>query len=420
VNNAELLKSTNIFSQVPESDLQEIAALLQERFVGKDTVIFRQGEAGTAFCIVQSGRIKCAATDAVGRERIQTFYTDGQSFGDLALLNGEAYTATTQAVTDSRLLVLQKKDFDDLLAHNVQVMLLMMKVVAERQAANTNVRLTRGESTGAVSTTEPGGKVFTVFSPKGGSGKSTVATNLAVSLAHQFAESVVLLDLSLTFGHTLMLLNLPPKSDLAGTTAEALRKMDIQEGLAYYLAVHPSSSLRVFAGSTRPDDGEAVTGEVAKAAIEQLKKHFAYVVVDTSSTFTDPVLVALESSDRVLMLCTPEISVLRDVRECQRIFNDVLHISRDRVHYLMHNVYPYKGLTKEQFEDALQQPLYMDLPNGGNGPLKASLRGEAFVETQSGSSLAKAIKKLGTQLVEETATRTGVPLQQKRKGLFGR
>lgn len=419
MSNVELLKSIGVFSQISEDDLLEIATLLQEKPVAKDGVIFRQGEPADALYIVQSGRVKCATIDTVGRERVQGFYTDGQFFGEMALLTGEPRSDTTQAVTDSRLLVLRKEDFDNFLTHNVTVMLHMMKVTAERQTA-INAQIARGEAAEAVAVAGPSGKVFTVYSPKGGSGKSTVAVNLAVALTRRHPESVVLVDLSLTFGHSLMLLNLTPTTSLAGTTAEALRKMSLQEGLAYYLTVHPSSGLRILVGSTRPEEGEAVTGEAVKAAIEQLKKHFAYTVVDTSCTFTDPVLAALESSDRILMLCTPEISVLRDVKECQRIFNDVVHLSRDHVLYLMHNIYPYKGLSKEQFEDALQQPLYMELPNGGDIPLKASLRGEAFVQTQSGSALAKAIQKLATQLVAETASRFGAAPPEKKRGLFGR
>ena len=419
MSNVELLKSVSILSQISEDDLQEIAALLQERFVAKDSVIFRQGEPADALYIVRSGRIKCATLDAVGRERVQGFYTDGQSFGETALLSVEPRSDTAQAVADSQLLVLSKADFDGFLTHNVTVMLHMMKVTAERQAA-TSVRITRSEAAEAMHGEGPSGKVFTIYSPKGGSGKSTVAVNLAVALTRQHPESVVLVDLSLTFGQSPMLLNLTPTTSLAGTTAEALRKMRLQEGLAYYLTVHPSSGLRVLAGSTRPEEGEAVTGEATRVVIEQLRKHFAYVVVDTSCTFTDPVLAALESSDRVLMLCTPEISVLRDVKECQRIFNDVVHLSRDRVLYLMHHVYPYKGLSREQFEDALQQPIYMELPNGGDVPLKASLRGEAFVQTQSGSAPAKAIQKLATQLVAETASKFGAVPQEKKRGLFGR
>lgn len=418
MNNFAVLKSLGVFSQLSEEDLEGIANLLEEKRVGKDEIIFRQGENGDAMYLVRSGRIKCVAVDQVGRERVVGFCSDGQAFGEMDLLTGEPRSVTMQAAQDSRLLVLRKDAFDAFLAENVQAMLQMMRVIADRQAATT-VRPTRGDGATAP-TGSASGKVFTVFGPKGGSGRSTLAVNLAVALARQHPESVVLVDLALTFGHDLLLLNLAAKPGLASTTADALAKMGPAEGLGYYLSVHEPSGLRVMVGATSPEQGEALLGETAKVAIEQLRKHFAYVVVDTSNTFTDPVLAALEASDRVLLLCTPEMTTLRDARECQRIFNDVIHISKDRILYIMNNVLPYKGLSKSQFEDALQQPVYMDLPNGGDVPLKAALRGEAFVSSQPGSTVARAVQKLASQLVKETAAAAGPDAQRgKWKGLFG-
>ncbi len=416
MKNVDLLKSMDVFAGLSEDDLNRIADLLKEKKLSKDTIIFRQGEAGDALYVILGGRVRCTAVDAVGREKVMGFFTEGQSFGEMGLLTGEPRSATMQAVTDVRVLMLRKDDFDSFLDHNVQVMLHMMKVIARRQAA-TNVRLSRGPE--AVDVTGPAGKIFTIFSPKGGVGKTTLAVNLAVELARLHAESVVLVDLSLTFGHTMLLLNLAPRSSLASTSADALQRMDMQEGLAFYMVTHPSSTLRLLVGATRPEEGEAVTGDTVKVALEQLKKHFSYVIVDTGSVFTDPVLAALEFSDKVLMLCSPEISVLRDIRDCQRIFNDVVKIPRDRTLYLMNYIFPFKTLSKEQFETALQQELFAELPYGADVPSRAALRGEAFVERQAGSNISKAIQKLAAQLSAEKAKAgVGAGYQEKKRGFF--
>ncbi len=415
MKNIDLLKSMDVFAQVSDDDLHKIANLLKEKRVGKDTVIFRQGDVGDSLYIVLSGKIKCATTDSAGREKVLGFFTEGQFFGEMALLTGEPRSATMQAMSDSKLLMLRKDDFDGFLASNVQVMLQMMKVIAQRQAA-TNLRLTREQG---AELAPPAGKVFTVFSPKGGVGKTTLAVNLAVALAQAHAEGVVLVDLSLTFGHDMLMLNLVSKSSLAATSADALRKIDLQEGLAYYLAVHPSSSLRVLPGSLRPEEGETVSGETAKVAIEQLQRHFAYVVVDTGSSFTDPVLAALEASDKILLLCSPDIASLRDVRECQRVFNDLVHIPRDRILYIMNYLFPFKTLSREQFESALQQEMYLELPYGNDIPARAALRGESFVETQSGSPIARTIQKLAAQLTAEKAkVGAGAGHHDKKRGFF--
>lgn len=432
MRNVDLLRSVDIFAQLSDEELLKIAGLLKEMRVNGDATIFRQGEPGDALYLVSSGRVKATvADDASGGERELESFSDGQFFGKMALVTGEPRSVTTQAATDARLLVLRKDDFDDFLAHNVHVMVQTMKVIAQLQAAssrrpavervvpNPQPAMERVASDlhspqeEAAEDPHPSGKVFTVFSPKGGVGKTTVAVNLAIALARAHPGSVALLDLSLTFSHTTLLLNLTPKSSLSAATAEVLRGMDPQVELGYYLSTHPSSGLTVMAGATRPEEGETVTGEMAKVAIQQLRLRFPYVVVDTESYFSDPVLAALELSDRILILCSPEITSLRDVRECQRIFHEVVPIHRDRIVYLMNYIFPFKALSKEQFEGPLQQELFAELPYGGDGPARAALRGEAFLETQSGSPLGRSIQKLAVRLVSASDAH-----QQRKRGFF--
>lgn len=457
MRNVDLLKSMDIFAQLAEDDLQKIAGLLREKRVTKDTILFRQGDAGDALYVVLSGRIKYSATDSAGQENILGVFSEGNYFGEMAVLTGEPRPATARAVTDTRMLMLRKDDFDSFLTSNVPVMLQMMKIITQRQAAGGQrpapaqapepaippsfaappptyspkpSMSTGGFGVPTAPFVPPGftvpadlppptGRVFTIFSPKGGVGKSTLAVNLAVALARAHPESVALVDLSLVFGHGMLLLNLEPRSSLASTSAAALRQMNLQEGLSHYLSVHPSSTLRVLAGSMRPEEGEMVSGEVVKVGLEQLCRYFAYVVVDTGSYFWDPILAALEAADKILLICSPEISVVRDMRECQRILNDVVHITRDRILYVMNYLFPFKMLSRQQFESSLEQQIHVELPYGGDVAAKAALRGEAFVETQSGSPLARSIERLAAQLVAETA-KAGVvgSIHEKRRGFF--
>src|SRR6266851_4132843 len=164
----ELLRSTELFSELDEVELAKIARLLKEHKVSENELIFSQGDPGDALYIVLHGRVRIATTDSFGRERVLAFYGPGEFFGDMAVLTGAPRSATATASSDSRLLQLRKDDFDVLLATSVGIMRGMLRVMVERQAA-MNTRLT--QESGAMHG-DVRGQVTVVFSPRGGAGQT--------------------------------------------------------------------------------------------------------------------------------------------------------------------------------------------------------------------------------------------------------
>src|SRR5439155_23919864 len=171
------------------------------------------------------------------------------------------------------------------LANNVGIMRGMLRVMIERQAAmNTRLSQEVGASHGDVR-----GHVTVLFAPTGGVGQTVLATNIAVALAQLTPDRVVIVDLDLLFGHVALLLDLVPRTGLAGTTPAAIRALE-RDSLAYYLTKHAESSLRVLSGTLRPEESELVTGEHVRAIVEQLRKQFVHVVIDAGSRFSEPCL----------------------------------------------------------------------------------------------------------------------------------
>src|ERR1700694_4001935 len=252
----DLLRSMDLFAELPDDELARIARLLKEHKVAENEVVFGEGELGDGLYIILQGRVRIASTDNFGRERVLAFYGPGEFFGDMAVLTGAPRSATASASTNLRLLQLRKDDFDMLVATSVGMMRGMLRVMVERQTA-MNTRLTQevGANSGDVR-----GQVTAVFSPRGGAGQTILATNLAVALAELTPDRVAVLDLDLLFGHVAMLLDLVPRTALAAITPAAIRSFD-RDSLAYYLTKHAESSLRVLCGTLRPEESELVTGD---------------------------------------------------------------------------------------------------------------------------------------------------------------
>lgn len=409
--NAELLRRVELFSNLPDVELEKLARLVQERRYREDQMLFQQGDPGDALYIVTDGRVKVFIREG-NRETVLSFFGEGDVLGEMALLTGEPRSASAVATSESKLLTLSKESFAAHLTTNMDVMGEMLRVMAVRQF-QMNLRLTRGEAA-AAETEAKGGKVYVVFSPRGGSGKTTIAVNLAVAFAQIHPEEVALLDLSLTFGHCALALNLVPKASLSNISLDSLSKLD-REGFQYYLVPH-DSTLKVLVGSNKPEEGEAVSAGHVKEAVEKLKRFHLVVVVDSGSTFAEATLAALESADKVILVCSPDLPSLRDVRECQRIFNDLIRLPKEKIYYVMNHTLPVKVLAPEQFTQALEQEMNAEIPYGGDVPSKASTRGEAFTQTQPGSNVAKAIDRIAKALEEEAAPKKA----PERRGIFAR
>jgi CRP-like cAMP-binding protein len=389
----DLLRSSELFAELPESELAKIARLLKETKFSENDLIFSQGDPGDGLYIVLQGRVRIASSDSFGRERVLAFYGPGEFFGDMAVLTGGPRSASASASTDVRLLQLRKDDFDQLVATNVGVMRAMMRVMMERQAA-LNTRLTHeaGATQGDVH-----GQVTVVFSPRGGAGQTMLATNLAVALAQLTPDRVVAVDLDLLFGHVAMLLDLVPRTALSAITPAAIRALD-RDSLAYYLAKHTESSLRVLNGTMRPEDSELVTGEHVRAMIEQLRRQFVHVVVDAGSRFSEPCLAALEAADQVIVVSTPEAAITRATQESQRVLRDLLGVPADRVRFVQNQPTPYGKPSAEDLAEMLSVERVLEMPFGGEDVSKAALNGFPVVMGRAGNPASRAIIGLARDL----------------------
>ncbi len=389
----ELLRSMDLFTDLPDEELAKIARLLKEHKIAENDLIFSQGEPGNGLYIILHGRVRIASTDQFGRERVLAFYGPGEFFGDMAVLTGAPRSASACASTDTRVLHLRKDDFDMLVATSVSMMRGMMRVMIERQTL-MNTRLT--QEVGAMSG-DVRGQVTVVFSPRGGAGQTILSTNLAVALAELTPDRVVIVDLDLLFGHVSMLLDVMPRTALAAISPAAIRALD-RDSLQYYLAKHGESSLRVLCGTLRPEDSELVTGEHVRAILEILRRQFVHVVVDTGSRFSEPCLAALELADHVLVVSTPEPTAAHAVQETQRVLRDLLGVPADRIRFVQNQPSPYGKLSRGDLAVLVGSEHVLEIPFGGEEVTKAGLNGFPVVMRHSANPTSRVIRDLARDL----------------------
>lgn len=156
------------------------------------------------------------------------------------------------------------------------------------------------------------GRVVTVFSTKGGAGKSVIATNLAVILAMRSEKPVVLIDADLQFGDIAVMLKMAPQHTIVDAVG-ALDRLDASL-LQSLLVEHPQSGLLVLPAPLEPAFADQIGAQEMIRIVEILRTFCSFVVVDTPAYFNDVVLGLIEVSDEVLLVAGMDIPNIKNVK----------------------------------------------------------------------------------------------------------
>ena len=202
------------------------------------------------------------------------------------------------------------------------------------------------------------GSVITVFGAKGGVGKTTVAVNVAVALARETTQSVVLVDGDSGFGDVVGMLDLTPER----TVADLLRDLGkvTRETLPKYLAQH-ASGLNVLAAPVDALDWRGVDPEDFRRVIELLSKSHDVVVVDTAGLLNEITVAALEKASLILWVVTTEFSSVRDSLRAIEAFR-VLSLPEERIHLIINDISTVDGVRPHTIEDVLQRKAFSRVP----------------------------------------------------------
>ena len=241
------------------------------------------------------------------------------------------------------------------------------------------------------------GKIITVYGPKGGTGVTTLAINLAIALRGEESE-IGLVDSSVQFGDVPMLLNeLPSYSMIDLIPRVHVLDPRIVEDV---MLLHKSSGLYILAAPPKPELAEKVAGRDISQILEFMRTMFSYIVVNTSSYITDPCIAALDSGDVVVLNTIQEVSAIRNTRLFLELC-DSLGLQKDKI-FLVVNRYDEKiKITTEQISENVNHPVFATIPLDEKTALQAANLGVPFTLQAKKTELAKSVISLGDRLCEE-------------------
>jgi pilus assembly protein CpaE len=242
------------------------------------------------------------------------------------------------------------------------------------------------------------GRLVTVFSPKGGTGKTVLSTNLSASLAKHWGKRALLLDLDLQFGDAAIMLGLEPEKTIYDLVT-APGELD-SEKLAGYTTRH-ACGLDILPAPLRPEDAELVTEAKLARLLEVARESYDVIVVDTSPFFHGPMLATLDRTDELLLLTSLDVPTIKNVRLSLQTL-ELLSFPQDRIKVVLNRANSKVGMQRKEVESALEMGVRSEVPSDRAVPLAVN-RGNPAVLADGKSDFSRAVRELAKSLVTAQA-----------------
>jgi pilus assembly protein CpaE len=293
-------------------------------------------------------------------------------------------------------------------------------VVAEDDATGLSAAVDRSRQTWEAihgpsrSADSHDGAVVTVFSPKGGVGKTTIAVNLGLALADRGAKRVCILDLDLAFGDVAITLQLIPDH----TISEAVEvEAHLDFSLLETLLTRHEQGLMILAAPTSPDGKDRIPASLVRKVIQILRRNFDYVVIDTSPGFDDQVLQAFDETDEILLVATLDVPTVKNVKMAIETL-DTLGLVKEHRHLVLNRADDEVGLSTGQVEGILKMKVVSTMPTS-LAVANATNHGRPIVLAKPDHPVSTSIQALSRRLAGVAAHAPADAVAAKR-GLFGR
>jgi pilus assembly protein CpaE len=246
------------------------------------------------------------------------------------------------------------------------------------------------------------GRVISVFSTKGGSGKSLIASNLAVIAAQRSGQRVALVDLDLQSGDLAIMFQLMPALSIFDA-AQGAERLD-EEALHGYLTAH-RSGVDLLAAPMEPSLAEQIDASAVDAILELLPTMYPLIVVDGPPMFTDQMLAALDRSDEIVLVGSMDVPSIKNLKLAISTMTKLGH-PREKLRIVLNRADSKVGLRSQEVEKSLGAEIDVSIPSSRDVPLSIN-QGEPLAVSRPRSPVVQAIGQLAAALAPEMAHEGG-------------
>ncbi len=243
------------------------------------------------------------------------------------------------------------------------------------------------------------GRIIVVVSPKGGSGKTAVSTNLAVALSQRHPGRVVAVDLDVQFGDLATALALQPEH----TLAQMARSSEITATSAKLFLTPYEHSLFVLAGAADPVDADVITHTHVSKVLPLLAQEFDYVVVDTPAGLDERTLAAIECASDLMLISSLDVTSIKSLRKAIDTLDRIEVTGRRQ--FILNRADAKVGLDVSDAEEAIGMKVACQIPSSREIPMSLNI-GTPVVVSEPKSAVAKQLQQLSSLYAAATAPAT--------------
>lgn len=237
-------------------------------------------------------------------------------------------------------------------------------------------------------------KSITVFSPRGGVGTSTIATNLALALYEETGKRVLLLEGKLFFGHLDVILNLRTHNTI-GDLIPHVNALD--DGLVSDVVIKHGSGIDVLLGPNNIQIAQGIRPDDLYKVFMSLQRYYDYIIIDGGSSLTENTVTLMDTADKIMLVTTPDLAALHDASRFIQV-SKTLAYPDEKMMIILNRAGLVGGVKTKDIETALRHQVYAHVPDDPANALRSLNRGIPMLIRYPRSQVSREIKQIANKL----------------------